>query len=553
MRWLALLALFPCALAADSWVKFTSGPFEAYTDAGSHAGREALIRFEEFRIALAHAIGSDELTTPEPVRILVFKNGKGWLDHPPLTEGRNCYGIALEEKSAIQPETYRALLRLFLNANTARMPAAYEHGLEEFFSTFEVNGIHVTAGAPPAHPDLDWARMHLLLANPEYFGKAGVLLYNLRNGVPEDTACRNSLGKTREQLEAEAKQHLAAGHWEAASLYTRPMSERDLPERPVSDADARLARADLLAGSPSAAEYRALLKTNGGNAEAEEGLGLLALRDGRKEEAQSHFSAAMEAGSSSARCYIEYAKLETDRAKAEAALMRALGINSKLDEPFALLAARDTDPQKRLAHWKAAADRNPRNAAYWYALAECYLAEHNYPEAAKALTAGEQAAVDPAERERLRAARASIEQQRIEYETAERTRRAEEDAHEIQKLKDEALAGIHAAEEKLNKSDAPLEAKPLAWWDGPAPSGKIAGTLRQVDCLGSRARLSIETDGHATVKLLVSDASKVAINQPGRLTLACGAQKPNRVSIEYFPKDDAQLSTKGEVASIEFQ
>ena len=30
------------------------------------------------------------------------------------------------------------------------MPPAFEHGLDEFFSTIQVNGIHITAGTPPA-------------------------------------------------------------------------------------------------------------------------------------------------------------------------------------------------------------------------------------------------------------------------------------------------------------------------------------------------------------------------------------------------------------------
>src|SRR5205823_3312492 len=96
-------------------------------------------------------------------------------------------------------------------------------------------------------------------------------------------------------------------------------------------------------------------------AEAEEGLGLLALRDGKKDEARRNFALAVEANSTSARCYIEYAKLEPDNAKAVEALRKAAGINPKLDEPLALMAARDTDPRMRIAHWKAAAERNPRN------------------------------------------------------------------------------------------------------------------------------------------------------------------------------------------------
>jgi hypothetical protein len=331
------------------------------------------------------------------------------------------------------------------------------------------------------------------------------------------------------------------------------MTERDFPEKPISDVDARLARADLLAGSQSAAEYESLLRDGEKVAEAEEGLGLLALAGHRNDEARRHFAASIKASSASARCYIEYAKLEPDDAKAMQALLRAAGINPKLDEPFALMARRDTDPQKRLAHWKAAAERNPRNPSYWQALAECYLADHNFAEAAKAWKEGEQAATDPAQREHMRQARMAIEQQRLDYEEAERKRRAEEEAREIDKLKTQARAELHAIENKYNDGTPKPSDKAVPWWDGPNPSGKLAGTLKQVDCLGSQARLVVEGPDHKTVKLLVTDPRKVAIMGRGELALGCGVQKPRRVAIEYFPKPNARLATAGEVATIEFQ
>ena len=55
------------------------------------------------------------------------------------------------------------------------------------------------------------------------------------------------------------------------------------------------------------------------------------------------------------------------------------------------------------------------------------------------------------------------------------------------------------------------------------------------------------------MKLLVADPGKVAINGPRRDHLGCGARKPRRVVIEYFPKANARLATAGEVATIEFQ
>jgi hypothetical protein len=554
MRRLFILCLFPCLLAAeDHWAKFASGPFEVLTDAGARAGRETMVRFEEFCHALGEIVGEPDLQTPVPVRILVFRNPQGWASPAPLAEGRDCYAIVLAEKSAVPPAVYSELTRLFLKSNTAQMPPAFEHGLAEFFTTFEVSGIHITIGALPPQADLDWARVHLLVVDPEYFGKLRVLLYNLRKGVDQDAAYRNAFGKPAAEVEAQAKRHFAEGHFETSSLSSRPMTERDFPEKPISDTDARLARADLLAGSQSAAEYQSLIRDGVRVAEAEEGLGLLALAGHRNDEARRHFAASMEAGSASARCYIEYAKLEPDDAKAMQALLRAAGINPKLDEPFALMARRDTDPQKRLAHWKAAAERNPRDPSYWQALAECYLADHNYTEAAKAWKEGEQAATDPAQREHMRQARMAIEQQRLDYEEAERKRRAEEEAREIEKLKTQARAELHAIENKYNDGTPKPNDKAVPWWDGPNPSGKLAGTLKQVDCLGSQARLVVEDQGHHTVKLLVTDPRKVAIMGRGELTLGCGVQKPRRVAIEYFPKPNARLATAGEVATIEFQ
>jgi hypothetical protein len=554
MRRLFILCLLPCLLAADDhWVKFASGPFEVLTDAGARAGRETLVRFEEFRHAVGQIVGEPDLQTPVPVRVLVFHNAKGWDSPAALAEGRDCYAIVLGEKSAVPPAVYSELTRLFLKSNTAQMPPAFEQGLAEFFTTFEVSGIHITVGAPPPRPDLDWARVHLLVVDPEYFGKLRVLLYNLRKGVDQDAAYRNAFGRPAAEVEAQAKRHLAEGNFQTTSLSSRPMTERDFPEKPISDVDARLARADLLAGSQSAAEYQSLLRDGVKVAEAEEGLGLLALGGHRNDEARRHFAASIEASSASARCYIEYAKLEPDDAKAMQALLRAAGINPKLDEPFALMARRDTDPQKRLAHWKAAAERNPRDPSYWQALAECYLADHNYAEAAKAWKEGEQAATDPAQRERMHQARMAIEQQRLDYEEADRKRRAEEEARAIDKLKTQARTELHAIENKYNDGTPKPSDKAVSWWDGPNPSGKLAGALKQVDCLGSQARLVVEGDGRKTVKLLVTDPRKVAIMGRGELTLGCGVQKPRRVAIEYFPKPNARFGTAGEVATIEFQ
>jgi hypothetical protein len=559
MRRSLLILLLPVALtAADHWVKFVSGPFQVLTDAGTRAGRETLVCFEEFRHAVGEVVGEPNLQTPLPVRILVFKNAQGWTTSDPIGEGRASYNIVLDEKAAekgaASPAVYAALTRLFLQANTAQMPPAFERGLVEFFSTYEVKGIHITVGAPPPAADLDWARIHLLVVDPDYFGKLRVLLFNLRKGAAEDPAYRNAFNKSSAEVEAQVKQRFADHDIRTSSISSLPMAERDFPEREVSDADARLARADLLSGAQSAAEYRELIRDQVKIAEDWEGLGLLALRDHHNPEAKEHFAAAMAAGSVSPRCYIEYAKLEPDNAKASQALLKAAGINPKLDEIFALLAQRDTDPDKRLAHWKAAADRNPRNPAYWQSLADCYVADHNYDGAAKAFTSGEQAATDPATRDRMHHQRVAVEDQRLEYEEAERRRKAEEDARDLARLKDQARAEVHALEAKYNDGKLPPDQKVVPWWEGPKPPAKVSGSLRQVECLaGSQARMTVIGDDKKIVKLLVTDPSKLSIEGTGELTFRCGAQKARRVTVGYFPKINSRLATVGEAATLEFQ
>jgi hypothetical protein len=553
-RWLLFFVLPAMLAAEDHWVKFTRGPYEVLTEAGARPGREAMVRFEQFRHALGQIVGENDLQSPQPIRIFVFKNPHGWTTATPIAEGRDRYNIVLADKAPITPALYSELVRFFLKSNTTQMPVNFENGLVSFFSTFTVNGIRPVVGAPPAKPDLDWARIHLMVCDPDYLGKIRVLLYNLRRGVAGDPAFRNAFGKSAAEVEAQAKQHFGAGNFQSCTLTSTPMAESDFPERPVSDTDIRLARGDLLAGAQSAAEYQKLLQGHDKVPEAEEGLALLALRDGKKDEARRYFGDAAEAGSTSARCYIEYAKLEPDNEKARQALLKAAGINPKLDEPFALMAARDTDPRMRIMHWKNAAERNPRNLAYWKSLAEAYLAEHNYGDAAKAWSSAEQAAIDPAVRAQMHEARMSIEQQRLDYEDAEKRRKAEEEARELAKLKSEAQAELHKAEARMNAgSQAPAE-KPMAWTDFPRPTGKVTGVLKQVDCLAKQqARLTVEGADHKVIKLLIADPAKVAFLGAREVTLGCGVQKNRPVVIEYFPKPDSKLATAGEVASIEFQ
>jgi tetratricopeptide (TPR) repeat protein len=558
-RVLILCCLPLACFAEDRWISFQSGPFEVFTNAGAKAGRETLVRFEQVRHALGQIVGDDNLTTTQPVRIFVFRNTREVSAYPstaPVIVARDRFAILLAAGGPIPPSVNRETTRLLLESNVARMPVSIERGLLAVFSTIEVNGIRPTLGKPVPAPERthDWALVDMLATETEFYGKLRVIIYNLRRGIDIEAAYRNAVAKTPAEISKLADQFLAAGKFQTAEVSSLPMSPNDFPEKSVEPGAARLALADLLLGEGSRTAYEKMIQEKANVAEAWEGLGLMALHAGQKDAARSDFAKAMDAGTKSAGVYIEYGRLEPDKTKARAALEKAIKANPKLAEPHVLIAERESDLDRKIAELDAAVKLDTRHADWWQALAEAYLAAHNYGDAAKAWRGAEQAATSAADRDRYRQARVAIEQQRLDYEAAERRRKEEEKQRELEKLKVEARAELHAAEAKANQGGAPAsDQKAVPWWEGPKPSGRSQGMLKQVDCLGKQFRLLVESEDKKTVRLLVPDSSQVTILGGGQQTLSCGRQAPRRVIVEYFPKTNAKLATVGEVATIEFQ
>jgi hypothetical protein len=496
--------------AEDRWVYLHSDGFEVFTDAGGRAGRTTLVRLEQFRYALGKILGKTDLKIDPPAQVYVFKTTAEAAQYNaggPIQAGHEHSSIFLTA-DPLSEDFERRMAKLLIESNTDRMPADLERGLISLFSTLEVTGIRITVGkpVPQAERDKDWARMHLLTVDAQYYGKLPVLFYNLQKGAEDDPAYRNAFGKSKAEIEVEVARYLAAGNFSTASISSRPMSaEHDFPDKPVEPDLMRDKLAGILRDRESLAKYQALL-----------------------------------------------AKARSEKDNTES-LEEAIKLEPKQPEPRFLLAQREPDPKKRIELLKAAIALDRRNAAYWQALAESYAALHDYKETAKAWRSAEQASANPTEREQMHRAWLDVERQRLDYEEAEKKRAADENARELQKLKDAEIAKLRALEARVNQG-APNTAgeKVEPWWTGPAPGGKAQGMLQQVDCLGKQARLIIQTGDGKITKLLVRDASRIAIVGEKQQALGCGRQKPRRISVEYFPNSDAKLATVGDVATIEF-
>lgn len=557
---LLLLLCVPLILPAeDHWVAQKSGPFEVLSDAGERPARDKLMFLEQFRETLRVITGKQDLRLVWPVRVLVFKKGEqmpAGASMAGFALGRDEHMAAATELAGFPPQDLKQLAHILLYDNTNRLPEPVEDGLAELLSTLQVNGTRITLGAPVPQPSRAWAMMHLLTVTPDYMGRTRVMISNLEQSADFAAACQNAFEKTAAQIEKQTDEYLKAGYFGTASMGGRALSPaRDFKTINVDSDDAKVALADLQLASGAAqasAAYTALRSSK-----AAEGLGFIALKDHKNGEARHLFASAADAGDDDARAWLELGRLEDDPVKARAALKKASDLNSAWGAPYAAQADLEKSNLAQKAELlKKAASLDPRNIEYWQALARTETAAKNFAEAQKAWGGAERAAANEDERARIRQVRLEVEQERYDSEQAERDRVAAEKERDIQRVKAQSDAAIHAAELAARKKMNPNGEKPpepAAWMNTEQTGPKVEGLFERLDCLGQQARMVIQTDDGKNVQLLVNDPSHIGLGGGGEKDFSCGPQKaPRRVVVQYTAKENPKLKTAGEVTVIEF-
>ena len=561
MRWLVcFLALLTTpfsgrALAADQWIRAKLGAFEAISNDGRASAIQALSQFEQFRYALGNAMGQQDLRLDPPLRILVFKDAKEMA-------AQNCDGISMGRdhlmacavaSGQLPIPIVRELTRRLLETNFTGIPVATEHALEAFFSTVQSNAVHVTWGAPPADPaerTRDWALLQFLITQPETSGRAHIYLHNLATGMDANGAIR-SMGEDVQKFNADVDRYFAAGVFQAVQAPNRALNgDRDFITTVLAADDFQLARADLL-GSGAEAIYVALLKAGKHPAEANEGLGFLALHAGDEGKAGEYFGEAYKAGSRNVVALTTYGKWEKHYDVAIEVLEKALEIDPKYASAHWELGDKYDDPGQRLAEWKIALGLAPHNVDWWVTYAHLNEGQKHWAEAGRAWVAAAEATTDPAKRDTYLKARAAIEQQRMDDDAAEKKRDADAKAAELDRLKTAARKEIADAELRANSQNTKKgdNAPVVDWWDD-ANSSSLNGMLTRVDCVGKQLKLQVKDDGGAARVLLVTDPNGIDV-RGGEMKFSCGVQKARPVVIRYKPSKASGVF--GEVTGIEYK
>lgn len=520
----ALLAAAPAMAASERWIEYRIGPFHVFSDAGDKLARDRLNEMEQLRHVLGDVLGKNglgvggpgetQLDTEWPIVLILFPNAKDYGPHAPkrpFTEGGSAMLAAWTADTPLAHDFLRALTRMLLEQNSARMPDDVESGLCDLLSNIKANGTRVTIGAPPAQGELPperlraWAKMQLLSTSPDYNGKLRVYLNNLQSGGDEALAARSAFGLTMAKLNEIVDAYLKAGKFEAAPVSGEAIDpRRDFVEKPVD--------------KTVVDELLTELAADGKDFPPESARGLI---EGRTRE-------------------------ELEAAKQA---------NPKWGEPYFRLSALEETDELKIQDLKTAVKLEPRNTEYWEELAQVQTMAHHYSDAEKAWTSAVKAASDSAEREQIRKTRLEVEQKRADFEASEIKRIAAENAADIERLKQSAAAEVHAAEDAATKQAGGLKPgeKPIAWWTEPEGE-KLSGKLARVDCLsGGALRLTINIDGGGTIRLLIPDPKRLQVPGGDDAKFVCGVQRTARkIRVIYNVKTDAKLNTVGEVAMVDF-
>ena len=472
------------------------------------------LNLEQLRYVLGAMLGRGELTTVWPIDLVLFANQKEYGPHAlpqPLANGGSATLAAWPADTALPRDLLRAIAQRLLEDNAGRMPEEIESGICDLFSTIEVNATRVKLGAPLGTGELTgerlrgWAKLQMLATQPEYSGKLRTYINNMENAGEEDQAAHNAFDTTAVKLAAQADAYFKAGKFDAAPVTGKALNpNRDFIEKNSDRATVDALLAELTAG--------------GKTFPPDSPRGLLAQNT-------------------------------------MPALELAIRANPKWAEPQFKIAALESDPARKIARLKMAASLAPRNAIYWQTLATAQAAANLFADAEKSWTAAERAAGNAEEREQIHQAKLSLQDSRADFEAAEKKRQMEEEARDLQRVKDSAAAEIHAAEQAANQrlaANAGNVNGAMPWFGDPNGQN-VSGTLTRVECLNGPLRLTIQQTGFP-IRLLIRNPKQLTVAaDSGPADFTCGVQKPARkIEVQHDGKADAKLGTLGDIQVVKF-
>jgi Flp pilus assembly protein TadD len=560
-----------------------SANFEMYSSAGEKSTRETLAYFEQVRGIFAQAMVK-AVEKPLPVRIVAFGSRKEY-ERYRINDFASAYYQGTAERDYIVlsetgaetfPTAVHEYFHLFARHAQLNLPPWLNEGMADLYSTLKPAGDKILVGAlipgrlralrqEPWAPLADilgadrsspyynekekagslynegWALTHMLSLSPEYSAGFSQLLTAIQSGTPSEEALMKVYGKPVAKIEQDLEIYLR-GRIFTGVLFPVKVEKAagEMAAEPVTPFDVKLMLADLTDRPGNEAETLKKLDSLAQEApqrpEPCARLGYLALRRGRREEAQEQFEKAFALGSREPQMLWDYGRMIEVSKGAEAVTVLGELVKQqpgRVEARLELAAAQLRSGQNREAiETMAAIEKVPDEEApkFFTILASAQWKSGNRDEALKAAIA-----------------LASVAKTHEERAEADRF------------LK---LMGNSSARPTAAMGRQQLPAPPQAPGREPGgPIGKagterasVAGSFVRLDCEGMEAKLWLETSGGKKI-FLVEDPNNIKVSEQSNETvdLACGPQKPAAVRVEYSRPAPGQSEIDGVLRVIQFE
>lgn len=609
---LTILAAPLPVVAKDNWVSVRSKNFLLVGSAGEKEMRQVALRLEQFREALSRLFSNFKLSSPVPTIVVVFKSD---VSYQPFKVSENNVGFfqpgldvnyitMTTETKGDQDQLnviFHEYTHLLINNNGYNMPAWFDEGLAEVYSTFSiVDDRKVVIGKPivshalllrgkrvlplplrtlfqvdhqsPYYHERDkqtafyaesWALMHYLV-----LGRGGArapqvskFVQLLSANVSIDQAFRQAFEMSFEQMEVELQEYISADRYPSISSFLdeKLSVDRSMQSAPVSEAEVQAYLGDLLFHSnrPDAEIYlQKALALNPDLAMAHASLGLLRVKEGKADQARGSLERAAAANSQNYLIHYYYAY----------ALSRE-GVNDvQLLTSFA-----PGTVEKMRSELKKAIELRPDYPESYSLLAFVNLVAGSELDETVALL--KRALIISPSRNDLvyMLAQVYLHQGNFDDARAQLERIVADNVEAELRQRAQSLmvqVGIRErqARYRLAQSASGTETEMTEGLEPPpslhdvlrkprAGEMQVQGTLVRVDCDGNGITFVVAV-GERELKLKTASFRKVNLKSfsvdAGR-EITCGARKPeNNVVVSYEPASGALPKVDGEAKSLEF-
>lgn len=574
--------------AESHWTRLRTPNFEMYSGAGQRAARDTIREFEQVR-AFFLQLFTGPPAKPAPVRLVAFGSMKEYEPYR-LNEFAIAYYHQTPQRDTIVmshagsdtfPIAVHEYVHLLVRHAGLDLPPWLNEGLAELYSTLRpINDkviigdlipnrrralleggwvpLATILGADHNSPYYNeknkagslynegWALTHMLCLRAEYRPKFNQLIRAIAGGTDSIQALTTVYGRTLPQIEVDLQSYMRGTFFQGVLVPAKlDKASDEVPVESLSDYDTGLMFADLLYRPGKEADAKSALerlaKTYPDRAEPYQGLGYMAWRTGRVDDAVALFGKAFEHGSHDPTMLWDYGRLVARKHGAEAirVLSELLALDGNRTEvrlEVAEAQLRANQPKESLATVAPIRTVTPKEAPRLFRIA--VYANLNLGDQANAEAAAKHYQ-DVAKTDEDRATARELLSL-----TAARARPTFAAPPVESRAEDESRPQMR------RRAAGPGEIASTATPSRPSASGEFV----ELDCRESQPRMIIET-AEGRRAFIIEDPTKVAITagSEGPIDMTCGPQKQRvKVTLEFAVAPPSLAGVTGIVRTLAF-